>query len=111
MTSIPLLSKVTLGDIIPKTQKQFITLSSNMPLSEAMKTLAEHNISSAPVRVANDKAEEYVGFIDFVDIVTYVVQFIKEDPKNLHGSGLLKVLTQEKAFGQQHIDAIVGKTI
>jgi len=74
-----------------------------------MQILAKHNISSAPVKVSNTK-DEYLGFVDFVDIVTFIVSIVQKD-KDFHGQQLSKILFQEKLFHDQHVGAIVGTYI
>jgi hypothetical protein len=73
-----------------------------------MQIMAQHNISSAPVRAPNS-TYEYLGFVDFVDIVCFVVSIVKQELKQYHGQQLMKLLFQEKLFHEQHIGAIVGK--
>lgn len=72
-----------------------------------MQLMAQHNISSAPVKAPGAK-DEFLGFVDFVDIVSFIVSIVHSEKPELHGQHLMKMLFQEKLFHDQHIGAIVG---
>jgi len=103
MSTIPFLSKTTLADIIPNTQKTIVTLTPHMTIPEAMQILSDHHISSAPV----GSSGEYLGFIDFVDIMCFVVSVVNADFTEQSGQALFKLLSQEKVFHEKHIGALV----
>ena len=106
LSFLPILSKATLADVIPANQKAIISIKHTVKVSEAIKILAENHISSAPVEGPNPN--EYIGFLDYVDIVNFVISLLKKEDVH-HGQGFLQLMAQDKHFHEQNAAAIVGK--
>jgi len=64
--------------IIPPNQN-LITVSAKEPVATAFRTLAQNNIYSAPV--VDNETGECFGFVDMLDIVTFIVEIYERQHK------------------------------
>eukprot|EP01121_Diplochlamys_sp_Union-15-3_P006622 TRINITY_DN1711_c0_g1_i1.p1 TRINITY_DN1711_c0_g1~~TRINITY_DN1711_c0_g1_i1.p1 ORF type:complete len:335 (-),score=56.20 TRINITY_DN1711_c0_g1_i1:11-988(-) len=71
------LEKTNLIQVLQQKGKRIIEVTSSTPLAKAIQILAENSILSVPVRDSEDG--QYLGFLDVMDIVTYVLQTYSED--------------------------------
>jgi len=100
-------------EIIPKDQK-LITVEARDPLPKAFKILVENNIWSAPV--FESEKREYIGFIDLIDIVLYLVEILDNQKNNLgkveqtfsEEQDFYTLLEQVEKFDLTVTDAIAG---
>mmetsp|Transcript_14080 Transcript_14080/g.19592 ORF Transcript_14080/g.19592 Transcript_14080/m.19592 type:complete len:317 (-) Transcript_14080:111-1061(-) len=99
-------------DLIPKGQK-VITISAKDTLPTAFKTLANNNIYGAPV--VDPNTQEYYGFLDMVDIVTFIVHILCEDPvqgkhqkyHNIEDEDFYRLLEQVEKFDLERVVNVV----
>jgi len=108
-----LFCNTTIEQIIPNTQKM-IVISSTKHVPDAFKTLVQNNIYSAPVM--NLETKEYYGFIDLLDIVTFIVKIIeeqlKEEGKAINSKGIpqqdfYSLLEVSEAFDWTTVNQII----
>ena len=83
-----------------------------------MQTLATSNIYGAPVVEPN--TQEYYGFLDMVDIVTFIVHILCEDPvqgkrhqknHNIEDEDFYRLLEQVEKFDLERVVNVVGKNL
>lgn len=93
----------TIRYIYPQRQK-LIVIQTTDSIPKALKTLSHHNIYSAPVYDA--KLDEYIGFIDMVDIVACIVEIFQET--ELLGEDFAEYTLDQKEnlFAQQHAEKV-----
>lgn len=100
-------------DLIPKGQK-VIAISAKDTLPAAFKTLANNNIYGAPV--VDPNTQEYYGFLDMVDIVTFIVHILCEDPvqgrrhqkyHNVEDEDFYRLLEQVEKFDLERVVNVV----
>jgi len=91
------------SEVIPPKQK-LISVKSTDLIPKVLKILIENNIYSAPVY--NKTTKTYTGFIDLVDIVSFIVGIFTET--ELLGEDFDLFLLEEKQnrFSQQHADKV-----
>jgi len=87
------------------TKRKLIYLESEVSISKALETLIRNNIYSAPVK--NKKTGFYIGFIDLIDIVTWVAKKFKETRILGDDFDLYNLDTKEKEIMQEHASAVV----
>ena len=71
--------------------------------------MSENNIYSAPVW--NETTKEYIGWLDLMDIITFIVKIIKETTEgkdDLKDIDFYSLLKQDAKFALEHADAISG---
>lgn len=88
-----------ISKVIPKQQK-LIRINSSTTIPKAFSVLIEHNIYSAPVW--NEKENKYVGFLDLVDIVTFVHDIFSETEILGEEFDLFTIDTKQKIFSQEY---------
>jgi CBS domain-containing protein len=107
MTTIKeLLSSVKVEECAPKSNK-ILVLSSEDTVPDALKKLIEMNIVSAPV--IDEKSKEFLGLLDVVDILAFVVSiFDNHSHEHEHEGNLFKSLTASEKYSKQPIGEITN---
>jgi CBS domain-containing protein len=105
-----LLFETTIVDSIVPKQESLVIIDSKESVANAFKTLIQKNIYSAPVYDAASK--DYLGFLDLLDIVTYMVN-IFEKQQQLQGKGkenldFYDLLDQVQEFDMGDAGKVVG---
>jgi len=80
------------------TNRPLIVIQTQTTVPRALKILIANNIYSAPV--LDESSGEYYGFIDLVDIVTFIVQIF--DETRVLGENFLTELEQEERFAMEY---------
>jgi len=101
------LKKTAINSIIPKTQSMII-IRSEETISQAFHKLILGNVYSAPVY--NSEKEEYVGFLDLLDVISFIVNIIDShpSPKKNEEPDLYQLLEQSEKFDLERTMKVVG---
>jgi len=102
------LLQTSLEKIIPERQ-EMIVVDSKEPVPQAFKTLVINNIWSAPV--FDYQKREFTGFIDMLDIVTFIVKIFedqarKESRRLSSSSDLYTLLEQVEHFDLKYVEQL-----
>jgi len=96
------LNTLTVDDLLPQGGMNIVEIDSDATVPQAFQVLSKFNISSAPV--VRRSTGEYLGFIDMLDIVTFIVKIFKET--ELLGEDFYALLEQEARFTLEFAGAI-----
>jgi len=69
---VNLLETTLVEHLVKEKHRNIVVIDENTPIEEAIKTLAEHQILSLPVR-AHDSAD-IVGMVDVLDIINFLIR-------------------------------------
>eukprot|EP01118_Nematostelium_gracile_P002785 TRINITY_DN130_c0_g1_i1.p1 TRINITY_DN130_c0_g1~~TRINITY_DN130_c0_g1_i1.p1 ORF type:complete len:336 (-),score=99.55 TRINITY_DN130_c0_g1_i1:126-1076(-) len=104
------LFETTIVDTIVPKQENLVTIDSKQNVSSAFKALVTKNIYSAPVYDVTSK--DWLGFIDLLDIVTYIVDIFEQQEsfhtKDKSNLDFYDLLEQVKEFDLGDAGKIVG---
>jgi len=106
-----LFEKTTVDSIVPN-QGSLAIIDSKEVLPKAFKTLSKKNIYSAPVY--DSQTQTYLGFLDLLDIVAFLVEIFDSQEKNKLSSlkqdslDLYELLDQVEKFDLEHATRIIG---
>jgi len=99
-----LLENTTVDSIVPN--QNLIVIGSQDSLPKAFHILISNNIYSAPVY--DSSKGTYSGFLDLLDIVTFIVHiFDSQEPKR-SSADLYHLLEQVEMFDREHATRVVG---
>jgi len=105
------LKKTTVDSIVPK-QQSLVIIDSKEVLPKAFQVLSKKNIYSAPVY--DSESQSYLGFLDLLDIVAFVVEIIDTQAKTKLSASkqdsidLYDLLEQIEKFDLEHTSRIIG---
>lgn len=78
---VNLLEGLSVEDILSSSdKKQVLVLHPSQTIEEALNFLSEHRILSAPIQ--DPERTQYLGFIDVLDILSYILKVITDDEVN-----------------------------
>eukprot|EP01080_Neovahlkampfia_damariscottae_P007222 gene7222-11537_t len=101
-----ILEAVKVEECAPKSSK-ILVLSSEDHVPDALKKLIDMNIVSAPV--INEETKEFLGLLDVVDILAFVVSiFDNKSTDKEHGGNIFKSLTASEKYSKQPIGDITN---
>jgi len=106
-----LLEKTTVDNIVPS-QKSLFVIDSKDSLPKAFQLLSSKNIYSAPVY--NSSTNEYLGFLDLLDIVAFLVHIFDKQRGHMPQSSeegsadLYEMLEQVEKFDLEHATRVIG---
>jgi len=111
--STDLLEKTIVDSIVPP-QSSIFTIDSKDNLSKAFHLLASKNIYSAPVY--NSSTQEYLGFLDLLDIVAFIVHIFDKQRGHIHHkedgtTDLYELLEQVEKFDLEHATRVIGLAV
>jgi len=93
-----------------RNERDLVILSSNSPVSTALKTLIDNGIHSAPVFDA--EANTYLGFLDLLDVVSWVVcTFSTPGEQQILEEDLFTSLKNEQKWFTTPVKEVIGRNL
>ena len=89
-----------------KNEGKVIAIQHNTHMKEAVKTLVENRIYSAPVW--NEEEQQYMGVVDMIDVVEFISNNFDQASKFL-GDGFEAIFEQATRFLASTVGDIVGQ--
>jgi len=65
---------ITHDDVVET--RVLVDISATATVSDALKLLARHRVLAAPVRLAERDGIDYCGFVDVLDLLTYLLKYL-----------------------------------